>query len=129
MKDTEFNKLVDEYYNARESQDNLELPDNSDASFLFSSLEKMDVIENKAIELDIDIMSVILQGEEIVETKKARREFTLFIVCGISLILALASAVVFINKNIFIYVELAIAVVLPFALIPISYIKAVRGNY
>lgn len=129
MNDKDLNKYIDEYYSSRESHGKLNIQDNSEASFLYSSLEKMDIIKDDNSGLDIDIMGVISQGEEIVQKKKDRWEFILFLVCGISLILLFASACLLINGNIFIYLELAITALIPFALIPLSYVKVVKGEY
>lgn len=128
MNDKDLSKIIDEYYSARESGKTMDTPD-SETSLVFSSLDKMDLLEENNVDLNVDILSIISDGEEIINTKNNHIELLLFMLCGTLFLLCFGLACIFIDTKIFIYVEIAAAILIPFILIPVSYIRTIGGEH
>jgi hypothetical protein len=126
MKEKDFERYVDEYYTHKENASEPEI--NDENTLLYSSLDTMDALEKINFNIDLDIMSIIDQGEEISIRKKDTKEFILFLLSAFLLIGVVVFACIYINKNIFVYIQLIIVIFLPFILIPLSYYRTTKGG-
>lgn len=125
MKEKDFVKYVDEYYAHKENAEDINITDEN--ALLFSSLDTMSSIEDFAPIIELDIMDIINKGEEISLARKDRKDFLLFLLSAF-LLIGSAFAFIYINKQILIYTYLAIAALLPFSLVPISYYRIAKGG-
>lgn len=130
MSDKDFERYVDEYYNLKDknNKSNESIID-SNKQQLFSMLDKLNIDEDKIITDDLDFMDIVLKGEKIREKRKVKIENLMFLLLAVSLIILFTSICVVIDSSIFIYVQMAIITLLPFSLIPLSYIKILRGEH
>lgn len=126
MKEKDFENYVEEYYTLKETASEPKIIDEN--ALLYSSLDTMDKLNEIQFDLDLDIMSIIDEGEKIKASKKDKKEFLLFLFSSYLLLGLIALACIYINKNIFIYLQITIIVFLPFVLIPLSYYRVTRGG-
>ncbi|WP_139905963.1 DUF5345 family protein [Clostridium thermarum] len=126
MKDKDLERYIDEYYTHKESSSKPEI--NHENAMLYSTLDNMDAINILNFDNNIDIMGIIQEGEKVTVKRKQKKEFLLFIFSAFLIINIIFFALIYINKDIFIYVQLAITIFLPFILIPFSYFKTVKED-
>lgn len=126
MKDKDLERYINEYYTHKESGSKPEL--NHENTMLYSTLDNMDAINNLNFSNNIDILGIIQEGEKVTVRRKQRKEFLLFIFSAFLIINFIFFTFIYISKNIFIYVQLAIAIILPFTLIPFSYYKTIKED-
>jgi hypothetical protein len=124
MKEKDFEKYVEEYYALRETDSKPEI--NDENALLYSSLDNMDAIEGISFDNNIDITAIIQKGAETTLKSKDRKEFVLFLFSAFFIINIVFFACIYFNKNVFIYIQLIIAILLPFTLIPFSYYRTVK---
>ena len=125
------NSLIDEFYNeAQETVDkNAECSDEYQEfkSKLNGVAKKMNVLNEDIFDFDIDILSIIDQGEYIRENSKNKKEFILFILAS-TLILSLCTiAILRMGPKILIISQSIMVTLAPWIIIPVIAIKK-RGS-
>lgn len=111
------NSLINEFYNEDYEKMDGELG-SSDETFEFrsklnSASAKISVLDDNIFDLDIDILSIIEQGESIRENKKANKEFILFILTSFIILSLYAIAIIKIDSNILIISQIFIVIIIP----------------
>jgi hypothetical protein len=133
MKDSERNKnsLIDELYNeSHEKSSHNTVNSESDLEFksvLNSTAKKMDVLKEDMFDFDIDTLNIIEKGEYITETRKAKKEFVLFILSSIIILSLCSIAIVKIGPKILIISQIIIITIAPWIIIPVLALKK-RGS-
>ncbi len=115
-KETEYNKLIDEYYN---EQSNSKIETNDEfKEQMEKSLIYMDSIKEMDFPLDVNILQIISEGEQIKERKKYRLELFAFMAVCTFIVSAVAIVFGITNPKIFLYFQLLVSSILPFSIIP-----------
>ncbi|MGK0467368.1 hypothetical protein [Clostridium sp.] len=133
MKDAERNKnsLIDEFYNeSHEKSSHNTVYSESDLEFksaLNSAAKKIDVLKEDMFDFDIDTLNIIEKAEYIIETRKAKKEFILFILSSIIILSLCSIAVINIGPKILIISQIIIITVAPWIIIPVLALKK-RGS-
>lgn len=125
------NSLIDEYYNEAKEIVDRNLKDSEEytefKSKLNSTVKKIDVLNEDIFDFNIDILSIIEQGEYIREGKKSKKEFILFILSSFIILSLYSIAIMKIGSKILIISQILIVILIPWIIIPISAIKR-RGS-
>lgn len=109
-------KIIDKYYD--EHNKNVADADASEyEKKLKKSLELMNKIDESGENADINIMSIIYQGEEIKNKRKNKRENLIFILTCSLILLSTIIIGNFVGITNLLYIELVIALTLPFTII------------
>lgn len=107
-------KIIDKYYD----EHNKNVADASEyEKKLKKSLELMNKIDESGENADINIMSIIYQGEEIKNKRKNKRENLIFILTCSLILLSTIIIGNFVGITNLLYIELVIALTLPFTII------------
>jgi hypothetical protein len=133
MKDSERNKnsLIDEFYNeSQEKTSQNTVYSEADLEFksvLNSTAKKMDVLKEDIFDFDIDILSIIEQGDCIKENKRNIKEFILFILSSVIILSLCAMAVIKLGTKVLIISQIIIVAILPWIIIPLLAMRK-RGS-
>ncbi|MBU3144294.1 hypothetical protein [Clostridium sp. CF012] len=126
------NSLIDEFYNEeqRKFDENAKYSDEyiDFKNKLNSAAEKMDVLNDDVFDFDIDILSIIEQGECIRENSKNKKEFFLFILLSTIILSLGAIAIIKIGPKILIISQIIIVTIAPWIIIPVLVIKRKRSE-
>ena len=125
------NSLIDEFYNEyQEKLSKSTVYSESDLEFksvLNSTAKKMDVLKEDMFDFDIDTLNIIEKGEYITETRKAKKEFILFILSSIIILSLCSIAIIKIGPKILIISQIIIITIAPWIIIPVLTLKK-RGS-
>lgn len=129
MKDSDKikNSLIDEFYNEAQvkADKNLEYSDEY-TKFkrkLNLTVKKIDVLNEDIFDFNIDTLNIIEQGQCIREKRKAKKEFSMFILSSFIVLSLYAIAIIKIDSNILIISQSLIIIIIPWIIIPILIIK------
>jgi hypothetical protein len=95
---------------------------------LNKSMEIMDVFCDNDIEVPNDFFGIIEKAEEIKTKKESNREFVIFILTSLGILLSIAAITIKLGVEIFIVMQVALYFILPISLIPISIVAVKRGE-
>ncbi|MBX4261915.1 hypothetical protein KTC96_09460 [Clostridium estertheticum] len=118
------NSLINELYN--EDQKNVDKDINySDEALDFknklnSAAIKMNVLNEDIFDFNIDTLGIIEKGDSIKESRKASKEFILFVLSSFIIVSLYAIAIIKIDYRILIISQIFIAIIAPCIIIPIS---------
>ncbi|MDF2880670.1 MAG: hypothetical protein K0R54_1227 [Clostridiaceae bacterium] len=109
-------KIIDKYYDKH----NKNVADSDTSEYekkLKKSLGLMSKINESGENVDINIMSIISEGEEVKNKRKNKRENLIFILTCSLILLSTIIIGNFVGITNLLYVELVIALILPFTII------------
>jgi hypothetical protein len=123
--------FIDKYYN--------ELPGNNfttkeETEFmeyknkLEASLEKMDIINDRECDLDINILEIVNMADEIKLRKRNKVENLAFIALSLLILLTGVFLVLSFNIKYLVYIEIVITSLFPFLLISLAIYSKARGD-
>jgi hypothetical protein len=123
--------FIDKYYN--------ELPGNNfttkeETEFmeyknkLEASLEKMDIINERECDLDINILEIVNMADEIKLRKRNKVENLAFIALSLLILLTGVFLVLSFNIKYLVYIEIVITSLFPFLLISLAIYSKARGD-
>jgi hypothetical protein len=95
---------------------------------LNKSMKTMDVFSDNDITVPNDFFSIIEKAEEIRSEKESNREFVIFILTSLGILLSIAAITIKLGIEIFITMQVALYFILPISLIPISIAAVKRGE-
>ena len=95
---------------------------------LNKSMEIMDVFCDNDITVPNDFFRIIEKAEEIKNKKESNREFIIFILTSLGILLSIAAVTLKLGIEIFIGVQVVLYFILPISLIPISIAAVKRGE-
>jgi len=127
------NTLINELYN--ENQENVDKHIKySDEALEFknklnSAVVKMNILNEDIFDFHIDTLAIIEKGASIKESRKANKEFILFILSSLIILSLYAIAIIKIDYRILIISQVFIAIIAPCIIIPISVARRKESEF
>lgn len=127
------NTLINELYN--ENQENVDKHIKySDEALEFknklnSAVVKMNILNEDIFDFHIDTLAIIEKGAFIKESRKANKEFILFILSSLIILSLYAIAIIKIDYRILIISQVFIAIIAPCIIIPISVARRKESEF
>ncbi|MCB2306275.1 hypothetical protein LGL08_07300 [Clostridium estertheticum] len=127
------NSLINKLYN--EDQENVDKDkEYSDEALEFknklnSAAIKMNVLNEDIFDFNIDTLGIIEKGESIKESRKAIKEFILFILSSFIIVSLYAIAIIKIDYRILIISQIFITIIVPCIIIPISVARRKESEF
>lgn len=121
------NSLIDEFYHEAKGKvdKNAEYSDEyrEFKSKLNLVSEKMDVVNEHVFDFDIDTLNIIVQGTNVREKRKAKKELILFVLLSTIILSFYTIAIIILGFKILIISQIFIVTIIPWIIIPILGIK------
>lgn len=119
-------KVIDNYYEAKTSsteENYFQRYQIDEVEEKFNkAMEKMDVVNNAAHEIDVNTFQIIAEGESIKVRRREKKEFIMFLVLAACILFVVVSLSILVSMKIFIYLQVALITIMPFSIIPIAVI-------
>lgn len=127
------NSLINELYNEDQKNVDKDIKYSDEAlefkNKLNSAAIKMNVLNEDIFNFNIDTLGIIEKGESIKESRKASKEFILFILSSFIIVSLYAIAIIKIDYRILIISQIFIAIIAPCIIIPISVTRRKESEF
>ena len=129
MKDSDKiqDSVIDEFYNENQVKVDKNLKSSYEykefKSKLNSTAKKMDVLNEDIFDFHIDTLKIIEQGDSILQNRRAKKEFLMFILSAFILLSLYAVSIIKIGSKILIISQITFIIIAPWLIILISVIR------
>lgn len=90
------------------------------------AIDRIDKLNDIDFDIDINISEIILKAEQVKNKRKDIREFVLFLLVSLSLILAVSILILNGFNKIILYIEIILLVISPYIIIPAAIISKAK---